>query len=166
MLSGDAFAPFVFGNFELVSVTGLKFHDWDRDGLRDAGEEGLANWVIELEGWTVDGDHVLMVDYTESDGSYSFEGLMAGDYTVRERLDLAPPGWSPTTPDVVPLDLTSGTAESVSFGNIVSGLILGYKFYDKNMDGYWDDETSPGWTDGSSIWTASPTAAKWSTGPQ
>ncbi|HXK36773.1 MAG TPA: SdrD B-like domain-containing protein, partial [Candidatus Paceibacterota bacterium] len=57
-----------------------------------------------------------------------------------ERLDLAPLGWSATTPTDVSLDLTSGIPESVSFGNIVSGLILGYKFYDKNMDGYWDDD--------------------------
>jgi hypothetical protein len=104
----------------------------------DGEEVGLMNWVLEVEIFAYDGSHDVITLLTGSGGYAYLTGLLPGTYIVSERLDLAPPGWTPTTPPSVEFDLTSGQAMSVSFGNVVTGVILGNKFYDKNMDGYWD----------------------------
>ncbi len=35
-----------FGNYRKATKTGMKFHDLDADGVKDAGEPGLAGWTI------------------------------------------------------------------------------------------------------------------------
>ena len=57
-------------------------------------------------------------------------------------------GWVPTLPTSVAVDITSGKATAVSFANAVFGVIQGYKFYDKDMDGVWDEDEPglAGWT--------------------
>jgi hypothetical protein len=62
-------------------------------------------------------------------------GLPAGKYLVSERLELADPGWIPTAPASVTVDISSGMAATVDFFNVVVGDIWGYKFYDTDMDG-------------------------------
>ena len=36
------------GNFRLGSIHGIKFEDHDQEGDRDAEDQGLADWTIEL----------------------------------------------------------------------------------------------------------------------
>jgi len=146
--SGDVFKPFMFGNFMLGEITGQKFYDWNMNGIKDEGEDGLANWVIWINGTLVGGGYMNFTRITDSSGFYQVSGLPAGIYVVSERLEYAPMGWIPTLPTSVAVDITSGKATAVSFANAVFGIIEGYKFYDKDLNGVWD-EGEPGlagWT--------------------
>jgi len=146
--SGDMFKQLEFGNFMLGQITGQKFYDWNLNGLKDGAEPGLANWVIWINGTLVGGGYLNFTRLTDSNGLYSVAGLPAGTYVVSERLEYAPFGWVPMTSPTVPVDVRSGTAAGVSFGNAVFGVIEGYKFYDKDLDG-WMDGDEPGlsgWT--------------------
>jgi hypothetical protein len=147
VVSGTVLGWQMFGNFREASISGLKFYDWNRNGVRDDGEEGLAGWVIHIVGVTPFGP-VEYTRITDSAGAFEVLGLPAGIYTVSEDLLVAPPGWVPTTPPSVIIPVTSGTAASVSFGNVVVGEIWGYKFYDKNTDGFMDEDEPglAGWT--------------------
>ncbi len=148
VISGDMFRQLMFGNFKLGQVTGQKFYDWNMNGLKDGDEPGLANWVIWINGTLVKGGWLNFTRLTDSNGFYSVAGLPAGTYVVSERLEYAPSGWVPMTPASVVVDMLSGTAAGVSFGNAVFGVVEGYKFYDKNLDG-WMDGDEPGlsgWT--------------------
>ena len=146
--SGEMFKPFMFGNFMLGEITGQKFYDWNLNGIKDEGETGLANWVIWINGTLVGGGYLNFTRITDSGGFYQVSGLPAGIYVVSERLEYAPAGWVPTLPTVVTVDITSGKAAAVSFANAIFGIVEGYKFYDKDLDGEWD-EGEPGlagWT--------------------
>ncbi len=143
VVSGMVYAPLEFGNFVAGRMTGYKFYDWNQNGVQDDGEEGLSGWVIWIDGILVGGGTVHYTRITDTTGHYEVLGLAAGTYTVSERLELAPPGWVPTTPPSVEVDVVSGTADEVAFGNVVQGMIWGYKFYDKDMNGY-RDELEPG----------------------
>jgi uncharacterized repeat protein (TIGR01451 family) len=147
VLSGDILPWQMFGNFRNASLTGMKFYDWNRNGVRDDGEEGLAGWVIHIVGETPFG-HLEYMRETDSVGYFEVLGIPAGTYNVSEDLLLAPPGWIPTTDPYVIKIISSGSVESVSFGNVVVGEIWGYKFYDKNTSGFKDaDEPGlAGWT--------------------
>lgn len=64
------------------SVSGIKYHDNDTDGMLDLSEEDvLANWTIGL--FTPDGTEVTTTE-TDLDGSYSFEGVAPGPYLICE----------------------------------------------------------------------------------
>ena len=63
--------PYAVGDFVWL--------DADADGVQDAGEVGIAGVVVEL----LNGDGVMFGSATtDADGSYLFEGLMPGEYTV------------------------------------------------------------------------------------
>jgi hypothetical protein len=59
------------------------------DGLRDADEAGIGNWIVMLSG------PVNASAVTDAAGNYSFTGLPAGTYTVCESQRY---GWSQTGP--------------------------------------------------------------------
>ncbi|MBS4029238.1 MAG: T9SS type A sorting domain-containing protein [Ignavibacteriales bacterium] len=122
-----------FGNFQLGVISGLKFNDVDGDGSKDAGETGLINWKIKLSGAAVDSA------ITNASGSYSFTGLMAGEYTVNEVFQS---GWLQTAPDspgTYTYSIMSGSNYSnTNFGNFLYGSISGAKFNDLNGNGLRD----------------------------
>jgi hypothetical protein len=148
IVSGMMFKTFEFGNFMLGQITGQKFYDWNANGIMDEGEPGLANWVIWINGTLVSGEFLDITRLTDSNGLYSVTGLPAGTYVVSERLEYGLPGWYPTTPATKTVVVNSGTISSLSFGNVVYGVIQGWKFYDKDMDGVFDENEVglSGWT--------------------
>ena len=72
------------------------FNDLNADGLKNAGESGQSGWTVYLD---ADGNGQLGTGETSTttaaDGSYSFDGLAAGTYTVAE---VQQPGWQQTSP--------------------------------------------------------------------
>jgi len=111
-----------FGNFQDVTVRGVKFHDVNGTGARDGGEAGLGGWQIEL----TDSRRTVHRATTAGDGRYSFRLPYAavnggGAMTIRE---VAQAGWHPTFPaggalELFPAGLApeSGVELNVSFGN-------------------------------------------------
>jgi protocatechuate 3,4-dioxygenase beta subunit len=102
-----------FGNFQLGAISGQKFHDLDGDGAKDAGEAGLANWTIQLD---KNGDGTVdATTTTNATGNYSFTGLTAGVYRIRE---VNQPGWIQTTVNPADVTVVSGTnSTGNNFGN-------------------------------------------------
>jgi N-acetylglutamate synthase-like GNAT family acetyltransferase len=135
-----------FANFELGSISGKKFNDLDGDGTDDSGTDpGLAGWTIELDkdaNGTVDATTV-----TGPGGTYSFTGLTAGTYRVRE---VGQAGWIQTTVNPGDVSVVSGTnSTGNNFGNFKLGAISGKKFDDVDGDGTDDGNSDPGlagWT--------------------
>ncbi|MFN3152513.1 SdrD B-like domain-containing protein [Bremerella sp.] len=75
-----------FGNRATGAVIqGIKYKDWNGNGVRDAGEKPLAGVTIYLDqnqNGQLDANETSTV--TAADGSYQFTGLAPGAYTVRE----------------------------------------------------------------------------------
>ena len=123
------------------SIGDLVFHDVDGNGVFDAGESGLAGVDVDL--FDVASTLVGSVT-TAADGSYSFTGLAAGDYTVDVDETTLPAGYVLTTTNE-PLSLTLGVDEAydtADFGyydpNAPTGSIGDVVFDDADADGVFD----------------------------
>ena len=86
---GDSVVGRDFGNDRYGSITGSKFSDVNRNGVKDSGEAPIQGWVFHLAG-PVSGS-------ASSDiaGNYSFGSLPPGSYTVSESVQV---GWVQTLP--------------------------------------------------------------------
>ena len=93
-----------------VTLNGTKFNDLDSDGIRDAGEVGVAGVTVFID---TDNDGVLDAGerstVTGANGSYSFYGVAAGTYHIDE---VIPAGSIQTTGEdevvTVPTNITTG----------------------------------------------------------
>ncbi len=92
-------------------IIGAAWYDLDGDGVRDAGEPGLAGVTVKLF-WA--GLQIGQAA-TGGDGAYRFADLPPGAYTVRE----VQPAWLrfSTTPDEATLPLANGQQVEVNFGD-------------------------------------------------
>jgi uncharacterized repeat protein (TIGR01451 family) len=75
----------------MLSISGMKFNDLNNNCAKDAGESGLPGWKIEL---LLNGNVIDTIE-TPLDGTYSFDHLAPGSYTVRE---VQQAGWVQTYP--------------------------------------------------------------------
>ncbi|MHC4753202.1 MAG: hypothetical protein ACYTFW_25470, partial [Planctomycetota bacterium] len=86
-----------FGNYELATKSGVKFHDLDGDGAaREAGEPGLTGWTIYVD-YNDNGtlDALEPFATTTADGSYTITNILPGTWKVRE---VAQAGWTNSFP--------------------------------------------------------------------
>ena len=129
------------------SICGIKFNDLNGNGVQDAGEPGLPGWQINITG-SAD----LSVT-TNGTGSYCFNNLKPGNYTIGE---VNQNGWMQTAPSTgtYSFELTSGqNINDQNFGNsrissaTSPGSICGIKFNDLNGNGVQDagEPGLPGW---------------------
>ncbi len=70
---------------ETGTINGHVYFDVNNDGQFDPVEAPIGGVTIELAGTTVSGDSVELTVQTQTDGSFSFQGLAAGVYTVRQQ---------------------------------------------------------------------------------
>ena len=150
LVSGTATTQLVFGNYQKVDQSVLKYHDKNADGDKDgAGEPGLENWVFFID---EDGDETKDTDEAEAttnaSGVATFSNLMPGaSYSICEVLQGT---WFNSDPAGTTLckstgTLVSGTATTqLVFGNYqkVDQSVL--KYHDKNADGDKDGAGEPG----------------------
>lgn len=77
-------------------ISGIKWNDLNGNGVREAGEPGLAGWMIYLDTNNNGGlDAGEPTQLTGAEGRYVFRRLAPGGYTVRE---VAQTGWTQTSP--------------------------------------------------------------------
>lgn len=131
------------------SISGKKFEDENGNGVRNNGDDGMDDWKIYLDLNNNDQwDNGEPYDWTDNNGYYSFSGLTAGTYTVRE---VQQNGWLQTAPQGGEWTIQLGVNQEVTgkdFGNFKLGKIWGYKYEDKDGDGNVDqsDVKKDGWT--------------------
>ena len=100
-------------------ITGTKFHDRNRNGVRDVGEEGLAGWQIVLTrtsslfGDQGAGEVGRMT--TDANGRYRFDLLHQGPGTY-EVTEVAQDGWSQTSPRIT-VTVAAGVGDREFGGN-------------------------------------------------
>jgi large repetitive protein len=121
-----------------AAVVGVVYQDTNRNGVQDPGEPGIAGVTVTLD----DGDP-LTVDPTRasaSDGSYVFQGVPAGVFTVTES---QPAGYGSTSssfpegPDTRSVTVTPDSVSRVNFADTVS-TIAGRVYADNNGNGIFD----------------------------
>jgi sarcosine oxidase gamma subunit len=128
-----------FGNFKLVTIAGTVFEDHNASNSRDAGDEGLAGWVIRLDGQSV--------ATTDSNGQYTISGVGPGNHSVQEVLQT---GYTETLgfPLGFFLTMSSGTnISSKDFGDFKNVTFSGTAFEDHNGNTMRDagDQGLAGW---------------------
>jgi uncharacterized repeat protein (TIGR01451 family) len=133
---GEAKTNNDFGNYRNATATGTKFHDLDADGVRDAGEPGLAGWTfyVDLNGnGAADAGEPSAV--SGADGAFTIAEVRPGTSAVREVLQ---GGWVCSTPAscAASTAFVSGeTASGLLFGNYRPASVSGVKYHDLDADG-------------------------------
>ena len=80
---GQSAFGYAFGETR-SSLAGSVYVDADGDGARDAGERGLRGVPVSLTGIDDAGHRVRLATTTNVDGSFVFERLLSGAYTLTE----------------------------------------------------------------------------------
>jgi RHS repeat-associated protein len=112
LTSGTNATGYDFGNFQLATISGLKFNDQNRNGKRDAGEPGLQGWTIRLVNQTT---WATITTTTDASGNYQFSNVDAGTYRVTE---VQQAGWVQTTANPQPITVNQS-------GQVVTGITFG-----------------------------------------
>jgi microcystin-dependent protein len=94
---------FVFSN---VSASGTVFADPNGDGVRQAGEPGLKNWMVDVIGAN---NQTFASGTTDQNGNFTIPGIGPGIWTLKEELQA---GWKQTAPKPVPPGTFSFTPTS------------------------------------------------------
>ena len=127
----------------ISSLGGTVYIDRNINGLREAGEQGLPDVRILLDGVTTGGTRVIRETFTDANGRYLFTGLEAGTYTVREQTPTGTLYNSATNVGSVGgrpgVDITTGialpantNAVNYDFGEILPVSTFGYVWQDVN----------------------------------
>ena len=121
-----------FGNRPTPPVIVSKFYDLNRNGRKDGGETGIADWDFIV---TQNGRRVA-TGRTDSNGMW-MPNLPDGEYTINEG---EPPSscWRNSTQTSQEVTVKTGIPLNVEFGNYEFGTLIIYKFNDTDHNGVWD----------------------------
>lgn len=110
--TGNDFEFYPYGN-----ISGLKFKDYNSNGIRNVNDEPLSGWVITLR---FENGTVFNTTTTGADGSYRFDTVPWGKFTISETLKS---GWKQTAPAgktyAVEINATSLSITGRNFGNML-----------------------------------------------
>jgi uncharacterized protein (DUF2141 family) len=134
LASGDTAKNKNFGNALPCQLFGYSFVDYNANGVRDSGDNGIPQRIIRLSGTAT---YTLL---TNQSGKFQFINLLPGQYFLKqEQEDEWIQTFPPTPPGLYSLNLLSGTIDSgKDFGNFKYGRIYGWKFNDANGNGIKD----------------------------
>ncbi|MGZ6047516.1 MAG: SdrD B-like domain-containing protein, partial [Phenylobacterium sp.] len=160
--SGSNFSGYNFGELPPGGqLAGFVYVDLNDNGVKDAGEPGIAGVTVRLTGKDIDGANVDRLQTTAADGSYSFVGVpvsgLAG-YALTETQPAAyldgkttfPAGNPGTANAVKPVTANGGDAivtvvvhandnfKDYDFGEKGDGSIAGFVYQDLNNNGVKD----------------------------
>jgi fimbrial isopeptide formation D2 family protein/uncharacterized repeat protein (TIGR01451 family) len=143
-----------FGELEEAELSGFVWHDANNDGIKDVTEVGIGGVEVTLLGSDDQGAITPVTVTTNLDGSYTFDGLRPGEYTIsqapptnpapsgRDYVDGRDADGSLANGDRSVNDVTSSinaaagdTGTDYNFGEVVESVISGYVYHDSNNDG-------------------------------
>ena len=138
LLEDDAVDKSFANKLTSYSISGMKYNDLNGNGAND-GEPGMEGWKITLSGTTQDGEAVQKNLTTAKDGSYRFEALLPGTYTITEAEQS---GWVRTTSQEgsYSVVLMNTDVTGKDFGSCGSWSISGASFNDLNGNGVRDGD--------------------------
>ncbi len=117
------------------SIAGVAYFDADEDGVLDSGEEGIPDQGVELRDAL---NAVIAYTTTASDGSYRFDELPPGSYSVTFAPEIY---WQLTTSATQPRTVSAGTTATADAGlkfTSNTGMISGRVWVDSNSNGLQD----------------------------
>ncbi len=131
--SGGDYTGLDYGNFQLISYSGIVFNDITGSGVYNGSDPGLGGFTVNLYNY----EFQLIASVTcASDGSYSFTDIGPGNYIVEE---VTPAGWiltTPTNPGWYAITATSGQdVVGLNCGNFKLPTFSGNVFNDLNGNG-------------------------------
>ncbi|MEZ6048188.1 MAG: SdrD B-like domain-containing protein [Planctomycetaceae bacterium] len=129
------------------AITGNVWHDLNGDGIKDAGDTGIAGWTVYLdlnENKELDPEDPFVL--TDGDGNYLFEGILGGapgntiSYEVQQ---VFPVGWegSPGFDENLTAEVIEGeTTVLPDFANTTEAIsgVSGTVYHDLNGNGIKD----------------------------
>ena len=80
-----------FGSYHYSSIGGLVFEDFNGNGIKDVGDNGVGSWKVKLSGGVI--DSML----TDNSGTYLFDSLPPGNFTLKQELQT---GWGRSFPEI------------------------------------------------------------------
>ena len=100
-------------------INGMKFRDFNGNGIKDVNDTGLSTWRIYIDsnnnGFFEKNEKFAI---TTGNGSYSLKNLDFGTYIIRE---VPKSGWTPTYPPegkyVIDIDKSGMVVNGIDFGN-------------------------------------------------
>lgn len=122
-------------------ISGVSYHDKDKDGSNNGTDTGIGGSTIELI-WDTNnngvydaGDYIVTSTITAADGSYTFEDLIVGNYLVRETQPAGFGAGGENGSNLIDVTVADGIDNSSrNFGN-TTGSLSGTVFRDDNNDG-------------------------------
>ena len=139
------------GMLPAATVSGSFFHDANDNGLWDADEPGMVNASVRL--LSEDGE-IDLVQAPETNGSYFFDGVMPGKYTLTyllpEHCEMAKTVSGGNTvshsgPETTTKPFTIAMGDEVErdlAGAVTLGSFEGVAFHDQNANGLLDENES------------------------
>ena len=131
-------AAFEVGQIRPGTISGTVFDDANRNGTRQNGELGIGGATVTLTGTDGKGNAVAPIAKpSNSDGTYSFAGLLPGTYTVT----MTPLAGKVATNSPVQVGVviaSNGSRDKVDFGLAASGNLSVTSFEDTNGNGVRD----------------------------
>ena len=131
------------GMLPAATVSGVLFQDLNDDGLRGEDEWGMTSATVRL---LSDDGEIDLLSAVGADGSYFFDGVMPGAYTLVYQLaghcEMARTavGGNTATNETVRLSVLMGEAyEAPLAGAVTLGTFEGYVFADANANGVCDE---------------------------
>ncbi len=107
-----------FGDRKAGSIEGTVFSDDNGNRVQDEEEQGIPGVTITL----LQGSSTISTTTTAGDGTYVFDPVWMGEYTLQET---NPEGYNSTTEDEVDLSLTTpGEQKIVNFGDQIIRIYL------------------------------------------
>jgi len=138
-----------FGELPPASLSGVVYVDLNDNGIRDGNEQGIAG--VEMELLDAQGNSTGITTFTDSQGRYTFTGLQAGTYGVRQvvqpngyfdgRESVGSSGGVAHNPGdkITSVSLDPGEdATEYNFGELLPASISGYVYGDLNNSGTMD----------------------------
>ncbi len=143
--AGDTGTAYTFGELAPATLVGVVYSDANNDGVKQAGEAGIAGVMVTLTGTDDLGIPVSLSVPTAADGSFDFTNLRPGSYTLTES---QPTGFldgqdaAGDTGGTVSNDLVTnitlapgGTGGGVAFGELAPAGLSGFVYRDINLSG-------------------------------